>query len=101
MSEQTDVLERVEVDLFTIPPKMYKVILHNDDRTTFEFVMVILQQIFHKSLEEAAHITLTIHENGKAVVAIYTKEIAEEKVHEVTSIARSYGYPLQIDCEPE
>lgn len=97
----TDTVEEVKTNILINIPKMYNVIFHNDDKTTFEFVVLVLNQIFHKSIDEALQITMTIHEKGRAVVAVYTKEIAEEKVYEVTRVASSYGYPLTVTCEPE
>jgi ATP-dependent Clp protease adaptor protein ClpS len=81
------------------PPK-YAVILHNDDYTTMEFVIEVLQKFFRKSTEEATRITLQVHQTGKGVAGIYSHEIAETKVMQVTQYARSKGHPLKCTAEP-
>lgn len=85
----------------TKKPKLYKVILHNDDYTTMEFVVHILQKIFHKNHAEATHIMLYVHRKGRAVVGVYTYDVAETKVTQVTELARESGYPLLCTMEPE
>lgn len=81
------------------PPK-YAVILHNDDYTTFDFVVEVLQRFFHKSQEEAAQITLRVHEQGKGLAGIYSFQIAETKVAQVSDYARAHGFPLRCSAEP-
>lgn len=81
------------------PPK-YAVILHNDDYTTMEFVVEILQRYFRKSPEDAVRITLKVHQEGRGVAGIYTHQIAETKVSQVSEYARSKGYPLKATAEP-
>ncbi len=85
----------------TKKPKLYKVILHNDDYTTMEFVVHILQKIFHKNHAEATHVMLTVHQKGQAVVGVYTYDIAETKVQQVVEQARESGFPLLCTMEPE
>lgn len=80
---------------------MYKVLLHNDDFTTMEFVVEILTNVFRKSRVEATRIMLLIHNTGKGVAGVYTKEIAEAKADQATDRARSAGYPLLATIEPE
>jgi len=80
------------------PPK-YQVLLHNDDYTTMDFVVEILEEIFHKSPSEATQIMLSVHYNGIGVCGIYTKEIAETKVHIVHERARNAGFPLRASYE--
>ncbi len=82
-------------------PVLYKVILHNDDYTTMDFVTGVLINIFRKSPEEAKDIMLTVHNQGKGIVGIYTREIAETKVDKVTKAAKKAGYPLLCTYEPE
>lgn len=82
-------------------PRNFKVVLHNDDYTTMEFVIWVLIQIFRKSQVEAARIMLTVHRNGKGVAGIYSKEVAETKAAAATDAARTAGYPLLADTEPE
>src|SRR3989338_1737900 len=85
----------------TKEPKKYKVLLHNDDYTTMEFVVLILQQFFHKTHEEAQEIMLKVHREGKGVCGIYTFEVAESKADKVSQFARSQGYPLKCSIEEE
>ena len=80
-------------------PPMFKVLLHNDDYTTMEFVVEILQKVFHKSPSEATHIMLLVHKNGTGVCGIFPAEIAETKVELVHHLAKKNGFPLQCSME--
>jgi ATP-dependent Clp protease adaptor protein ClpS len=80
-------------------PKLYKVLLHNDDYTTMEFVVQVLEAVFHKALAEATQIMLHVHRRGIGVCGIYTFEVAETKVAEVLGIAKAHEYPLQCTME--
>lgn len=82
-------------------PKRYKVIFLNDDKTPIEFVIDLLIAVFKHSEETAKQITLTVHNEGAAVVGVYTFEIAEQKGAEATNLARSAGFPLQIKIDQE
>jgi len=82
-------------------PRRYKVLFHNDDYTTMEFVVDALVRFFHKSQAEATHIMLTVHKKGNAVAGIYTRDVAETKVEEVMKHARESGMPLLVTAEPE
>jgi len=82
-------------------PRRYKVILHNDDYTTMEFVLEVLKRFFHKTDTEAAHIMLTVHKTGAAVAGVYTRDVAETKSTQVMDYARESGMPLLITTEPE
>ncbi len=82
-------------------PKLYKVILLNDDYTTFDFVVDILKTIFNKSEDEAINLTLKVDREGSAVVGIYPYEIAQMKVNKTHQLARSAGYPLRARIEEE
>lgn len=93
----TSVLDRVDVRL----PKKYKVLLHNDDYTTMEFVIFVLQSVFHKNLEAAEKIMMEVHVNGVGVCGVYTYEIAETKVQKVLSLAKDHMHPLICTYEPE
>src|SRR5207249_10040709 len=75
-------------------PPLYKVLLHNDDFTTMEFVVDILRNVFHKSELDAVHIMLAVHQQGVGVAGVYTYEIAEAKVSKVTQLARASEFPL-------
>jgi ATP-dependent Clp protease adaptor protein ClpS len=81
-------------------PPLYRVIYINDNVTTMEFVIETLVTIFNHSPEDAEAITLRIHEDGSGIAAILPYEMAEQKGVEVTQLARSNGFPLQIKLEP-
>jgi ATP-dependent Clp protease adaptor protein ClpS len=82
-------------------PKKYKVLLHNDDYTTMEFVIFILQGVFHKTIEEAEKIMMEVHRTGVGLCGIYTFEIAESKSKKVERLAREHAHPLMCSIEPE
>ena len=82
-------------------PPLYKVLLHNDDYTTMEFVVYILQNVFHKAELDAVRIMLAVHQQGVGVAGVYTHEIAEAKVDKVTQLARSNEFPLLCTLEEE
>ena len=97
--EQSQLRERHRTDLRE--PRRYKVIIYNDDFTTMEFVVMILVQVFLKSKEEAQTLMLQVHHSDKAVVGIYSYDIAVSKVRKATNMAREQGYPLRLTVEPE
>jgi ATP-dependent Clp protease adaptor protein ClpS len=80
-------------------PKMYKVLLHNDDYTTMEFVVYVLQGIFHRSETDAMQIMLHVHQNGIGVAGVYTREVAESRIAQVEALARSHEFPLRCSME--
>ncbi len=82
-------------------PKKYKVLLHNDDYTTVEFVIFILQSVFHKTLDEAEEIMLEVHQKGIGLCGIYTYEIAESKAKKVERLALEHSHPLMCSIGPE
>lgn len=81
-------------------PKMYKVLLHNDDYTTMEFVIHILQKFFQKNYEESHAIMLKVHHDGLGICGIYTFEVAESKASKVNKYSRGKGHPLKCSFEP-
>jgi ATP-dependent Clp protease adaptor protein ClpS len=93
------VLERQGTE--TRLPRLHKVLLHNDDYTTMEFVTVILEGVFGKSPAEAFRIMMHVHENGVGVCGAYPFEIAETKVALVHERAREHGFPLRASMEEE
>ena len=97
--EQSQLRERSRTNLKE--PKRYKVIIHNDDFTTMDFVVMILTQVFFKSEEEATALMLQVHHSDKAVVGIYTYDIAVSKVRKATMMARKEGSPLRLTYEPD
>jgi ATP-dependent Clp protease adaptor protein ClpS len=78
---------------------MYKVLMLNDDYTPMEFVVHLLREVFHRSEEEAVHIMLNVHQNGIGVCGVYSFEVAETKVAQVVSAARTAEHPLQCTME--
>lgn len=82
-------------------PKMYRVILLNDDYTTMDFVIEILIAVFNKNAAEATRIMLDVHEKGKGIVGIYTYDIARTKIVQVEQIAKEREFPLVAVMEPE
>ena len=82
-------------------PRRFKVLLHNDDYTSMEFVIHILMEHFGKPPAEATAIMLQVHQKGMGVAGIYSREVAETKVAEVTDEARESGMPLKLTTEPE
>ena len=80
-------------------PPLYKVLLHNDDYTSMEFVVLLLEKVFHKSTAEATRIMLNVHQQGIGVAGVYHKEIAETKVAIVHNLAQQNEYPLRCSIE--
>jgi ATP-dependent Clp protease adaptor protein ClpS len=82
-------------------PRVYKVLLHNDDYTPMEFVVLILREVFNKSDADATAIMLHAHTHGMAVAGVYSFEIAETKVQQTMALADKAGFPLLCTMEPE
>jgi ATP-dependent Clp protease adaptor protein ClpS len=83
----------------TAKPSMYRVLLLNDDYTPMEFVVLILERFFHMSREQAAQIMLHVHQRGVGTCGVFTYEVAESKVNQVTEYARKNQHPLQCTME--
>ena len=81
-------------------PTQYKVVLLNDDYTTMEFVVQVLEHVFEKSPAEAYQIMMHVHTQGRGLAGVYPWEVAETKTETVTSLAREAGYPLRAAMEP-
>ncbi len=81
------------------PPRMYQVILLNDDYTPMEFVVMVLQEYFNRDLESATQIMLRIHHDGRGVCGVFSKDVAATKVELVLAAARRGGHPLQCIME--
>lgn len=96
-NEKEDVLTRERTE----EPKKFKVILHNDDYTSMEFVVWVLTTIFRHSQAGATRIMLHIHNSGIGVAGTYSREVAETRVAQVHEVAKEAGHPLQCTMEPE
>ena len=92
-----EVLERQQQKTET--PKMYRVLLLNDDYTTMEFVLSVLEEVFQKSPAEAFRLMMQVHTQGKATCGIYTHEVAETKVAMLCELAQREEFPLQAMIE--
>ncbi len=85
----------------TRKPRLYKVMLLNDDYTPMDFVVVVLERFFQKSRDQAVQIMLTVHNKGSGICGVYPYEIAETKVQQVLGFAQENQHPLQCTMEPE
>ncbi len=81
-------------------PSLYKVVIFNDDYTPMEFVVVLLKQIFSMNYDAATRVMLKVHTEGKAVCAVYVRDIAETKAQQVSQFARDNDHPLKCEIEP-
>lgn len=82
------------------PPKMYQVVMLNDDYTPMEFVIAVLQELFSKDRETATQIMLKIHLDGRGICGVYSRDVAATKVDQVHEAALKAGHPLQATLEP-
>jgi ATP-dependent Clp protease adaptor protein ClpS len=96
---QTDGAVKERAANKTEEPKLYNVILLNDDYTTMEFVLQILETLFQKSPAEAYRIMMQVHRNGRGLAGVYTYEVAETKAEKVAALAAEAGYPLRAAIE--
>lgn len=96
MSTETSIETTVKLK----EPKLYKVVLLNDNYTPINFVMEVLIEIFGKSTLEAEQLTMQIHNEGRGLCGTFTKDIADQKVYEVSTVAKHYGHPLKAVSEP-
>ena len=97
--ESTALIEREHSKIE--PPKLYKVLLLNDDYSTMEFVVEVLRMFFAMSQERAMQVMLKVHNEGSAVCGVYPKDTAETKVAQVTAFATEHGHPLRCILEEE
>jgi ATP-dependent Clp protease adaptor protein ClpS len=98
---QTLVKPRTKLKPKTERPKLWKVILLNDDFTPREFVVVVLKAVFRMNEDEAYNVMITAHRRGACVIAVFTKDVADTKAKEATALGKSKGYPLYFTTEPE
>jgi ATP-dependent Clp protease adaptor protein ClpS len=103
MSASTETIAEVETEekIDVTEPNLWNVLFHNDDKTSMHFVVAVLVEIFHKSLEDSMEIMLTVHNNGKAIVGSYTHEIAEDKMNATITAAQTHGFPLKVTIEQQ
>lgn len=99
--EDTQILEKEETELDVEEPKMYHVILLNDDFTPMDFVVYLLIEVFHKNSDDAWNITNSVHNNGSGVAGTYIKDIAETKSSLANKLAKANGFPLETTIEEE
>ena len=99
MSTQSGENVKERTDTKKQEPTLYKVVLLNDDYSTMEFVVSILETVFQKSPAEAYQIMMHVHVNGRGIAGVYPWEVAETKVDTVTSLARQAGFPLKAVTE--
>lgn len=95
--EDLAVAERTQAQ----PPRRFRVLLHNDDFTTMEFVVDVLVRHFRRTATEATHIMLEVHLRGVGLAGVYPRDVAETKVSAVMDEAREQGFPLLLTMEPE
>ena len=101
MAEKTIVKPKTAVKPKTQRPKLWKVILLNDDYTPREFVVMVLKAVFRMNEDQAYNVMLTAHKRGACVIAVFTRDVAETKAKEATDLGRAKGYPLFFTTEPE
>jgi ATP-dependent Clp protease adaptor protein ClpS len=101
MSQQTVLTPRTKTKPKTERPKLWKVILLNDDYTPREFVVIVLKAVFRMGEEKAHAVMLTAHRRGACVIAVFTKDVADTKAKEATDYGKAKGYPLYFTTEPE
>ncbi len=94
---QSDVL--TQKDIQVEEPKLFKVLLHNDNYTTMDFVVMVLEKIFYKSTAEATAIMLNVHQKGVGVCGVYPFDVAETKVTQVHNLAKKHQFPLKSSME--
>ena len=98
-SESTITESRTEQQLEK--PRMWRVLLHNDDYTTQDFVVWVLESIFHKPRGEAFSIMMSVHRSGMGVAGVYTHDVAETKMKSTKQLAEEHEFPLLVTMEPE
>jgi ATP-dependent Clp protease adaptor protein ClpS len=99
MSETLPIVEPT-TKVSIMPPSMYDVIFYNDQKTPYEFVVLIIMHLFGKSYETAVELTTNIHIEGRGLIATYTYEVAATKRDETVATARENNHPLRVEIEP-
>ena len=98
---QTNTTQRTRPKTKVERPKLWKVILLNDDYTPREFVVQVLKAVFRMNADQAYRVMMTAHQRGACVIAVYTRDVAETKAKEATELGKSKGFPLFFTTEPE
>ena len=93
----TQTLERTD----TVRPRLFRVLLLNDDYTPMDFVVMVLRRYFRQDAAQAQAVMLSVHQRGQGVAGVYTREVAESKVAQVIAHARQEEHPLELEIEPE
>ncbi|MGH6789016.1 MAG: ATP-dependent Clp protease adapter ClpS [Pseudolabrys sp.] len=101
MAEKVLTKPRTKTATKTERPKLWKVILLNDDYTPREFVVQVLKAVFRMNESQAYRVMMTAHQKGACVIAVYTRDVADTKAKEATELGKSQGYPLYFTTEPE
>jgi ATP-dependent Clp protease adaptor protein ClpS len=101
MSEATTLTPKTDTKPKLDRPKLYKVILVNDDYTPREFVVMVLKAVFRMSEETSYRVMMTAHRMGTSVVVVCARDIAETKAKEATDLGKEAGFPLMFTTEPE
>jgi len=101
MTVDTEIVIDEKIKNITREPGKYNIIMLNDELTPMDFVIDVLEKIYKHSRESSENLTLTIHNDGSAVVGTYSYEIAEQKATETVNLSRSNGFPLQIKIDEE
>jgi ATP-dependent Clp protease adaptor protein ClpS len=96
-----EVITRTRTEKKLKQPPLFKVLLHNDDYTTMEFVVEILESVFNKAPAEAYRIMMAVHNQGQGLCGVYPFDVAETKIATVVDLARGNGFPLRASMEPE
>lgn len=97
--EKSNIKERIKLELKE--PDMYKVIMHNDDFTTMDFVVMVLKTVFYKDDATAKQLMLTVHKKGKAQIGLYTYDMAVSKCQKAMAMARKEGFPFKVTWEAD
>ena len=100
-AERESVLTESRTSQQVTPPKLWRVLLHNDDYTTQDFVVWVLESIFHKPRAEAFAIMMHVHLSGLGLAGIFTRDVAETKVNATKRLAEEHEFPLLVTMEPE
>jgi len=99
--EKEDVLTDSRTEQKLERPRLWRVLLHNDDYTTQDFVVWVLESIFHRQRGEAFAIMMSVHRSGMGVAGVYTHDVAETKLKATRQLAEEHEFPLLVTMEPE